>query len=330
MQKPKVLKFIYSFILRLSLIVLGLSFSQITNKYKGQSYGTIEITKSYVDTICLYSEAVPYTQTFLFYATEWQRINTTDSSSSNTTTPNNNSTDSQTTPTTNDGWGNVVVGVEEGFVECAWRNRNSVLRVIVHILSILSCVIALTLIKKQKLNPFLVNAYLMTIIGMAGIYSGVVDSIGVKRAYDFCMTLSPFYSSDCYYKAFNCTVVLNFLCSAFLFICAVLSSRFRYILFNESGDVNNNNTNNNSSNSNSNSNSNRNPSNTRNREVDIENNASSPNNIELKPPKPSKPSKPSKNNRDHSILEEEVDFENNGTILTTNDQYITSNNDRDL
>ncbi|KAM9987424.1 hypothetical protein ACTFIZ_005443 [Dictyostelium cf. discoideum] len=323
----KVLKFIYSFILILSIIVLGLSFSQITNKYKGQSYGTIEITESYVDTICLYSEAVPYTQTFLFYATEWQRINATDSSSSslsslnstNTTTPNNS------TSSTNDGWGNVVVGIEEGFVECAWRNRNSVLRVIVHIFSILSSVIALTLIKKQKLNPFLVNAYLMTVIGIAGIYSGVVDSIGVKRAYNFCMTLSPYYSSDCYYKAFNCTVVLNFLCSAFLFICAILSSRFRNILFNESGDVNN---------SNNNNNNNSNPSNTRNREVDIENGASSsPNNIELKPSKPSKPtkpSKPSKNNRDHSILEEEVDFENNGTILTTNDQYITSNNDRDL
>ncbi|KAN0033652.1 hypothetical protein ACTFIV_000114 [Dictyostelium citrinum] len=328
MQKPKVIKFLYSFLLILSIIVLGLSFSQITNKYKGQSYGSIEITKSYVDTICLYSEAVPYTQSFLFYATEWQRVNTTDSSSldsssssssnsTTTTTPIPNNSTNSLSPTTNGGWQNVVVGIEEGFVECGWRNRNSVLRVIVHFFSILSCVLALTFIKKQKLNLFLVNAYLMTIIGMVGIYSGVVDSIGVKKAYDFCMTLSPFYSSDCYYKAFNCTVVLNFLCSAFLFICAVLSSRFRNILFNESGDVNNNNNNNNS-----------NASNTRNREVDIENSASSPNNIELKPSKPSKPS--SKNNRDHSILEEEVDFENNGTILTTNDQYITSNNDRDL
>ncbi|KAN0008618.1 hypothetical protein ACTFIU_009343 [Dictyostelium citrinum] len=327
MQKPKVIKFLYSFLLILSIIVLGLSFSQITNKYKGQSYGSIEITKSYVDTICLYSEAVPYTQSFLFYATEWQRVNTTDSSSldssssnsSTTTTPIPNNSTNSLSPTTNGGWQNVVVGIEEGFVECGWRNRNSVLRVIVHFFSILSCVLALTFIKKQKLNLFLVNAYLMTIIGMVGIYSGVVDSIGVKKAYDFCMTLSPFYSSDCYYKAFNCTVVLNFLCSVFLFICAVLSSRFRNILFNESGDVNNNNNNSNASN-------------TRNREVDIENSASSPNNIELKPSKPSsKPSKPSsKNNRDHSILEEEVDFENNGTILTTNDQYITSNNDRDL
>ncbi|KAN0030241.1 hypothetical protein ACTA71_010002 [Dictyostelium dimigraforme] len=323
MQKQKVIKFLHSFIIILSIIVLGLSFSQITNKFKGQSYGSIEISKSYVDSICYYSEAVPYTQTFLFYATEWQPVDSTDSSSSSsssspsnsttTTSSITNSTDSLS-PTTNSGWKNVVIGLEEGFVECSWRSRNSVLRVLVHLFSILSCVAALTFIKRQKLNLFLVNAYLMTIIGMVGIYSGVVDSIGVKKAYDFCMTLSPYYSSDCYYKAFNCTVVLNFLCSVFLFICAVSSSRFGNILFNESGDVNNNN-------------SNSNPSNTRNREVDIENNVSSPKNIELKP---SKQSKSSKNNRDHSILEEEVDFENNGTILTTNDQYITSNNDRDL
>ncbi|KAK5575477.1 hypothetical protein RB653_006610 [Dictyostelium firmibasis] len=313
MQKLKVFNFFFSFIMILSIIVLALSFSQIDNKFKGQSYGSIDITQSYVDTICLQSEAVPYTQTFLFYATEWQKVNSSDSSSldssSNSTNAPKNSTDSLT-PTTNGGWKNVIVGVEEGFVQCAWRNKNSTLRVMVHFFSIFLCVIALILIKKQKLSVFLISSYAMTIVGIIGIYSGIVDSIGVKKAYDFCMTLSPFYSSDCYYKAFNCTIALDFLSSVLLFLCAVLSSRFRISLFNESAVVNNNSNNNNSNTA-------------RNTNIDVENGASSQNNIELK-------SKSKNKNSNHSILEDEVDFENNGTILTTNDQYITSNNDRDL
>ncbi|KAM9983427.1 hypothetical protein ACTFIY_000152 [Dictyostelium cf. discoideum] len=122
-------------------------------------------------------------------------------------------------------------------LECAWKNRSSIQRIIISFIIIIDLILLVsTIIKKSKINYWLITLFLLA-LGVGGFYTSIYDSIIVKDSKKYCEFLADQkpdgYDMECEYKNFYATLGVGFITATFTILSSVLSLRYTSKILNQ-------------------------------------------------------------------------------------------------
>ncbi|EAL72500.1 hypothetical protein DDB_G0270300 [Dictyostelium discoideum AX4] len=121
--------------------------------------------------------------------------------------------------------------------ECAWADRSSIQRIIICFIIIIDLILLIsTIIKKSKINYWLITLFLFA-LGVGGFYISIYDSIIVKDSKKICELVTDQqdtgYDMECEYRNLYATLGVSFLTATFTILSSILSLRYTSKILNQ-------------------------------------------------------------------------------------------------